>query len=111
MPSARCSILRYSYSTVLSPATVRLIPSIEPPDGLVQCSSICALPPGSVCQSPLIQLSCPMFAFSLFEVWLHTLVRQVKRTATVKKIPMSCSIRFRFKGGVLHAVLCKQSLL
>src|SRR4030095_12379870 len=54
MPSARCSIRRYSNSTVFSPATVRLIPIIVAPAACIQCSSICLLPPGAVCQSPEI---------------------------------------------------------
>src|ERR1043166_3071176 len=54
MSSPRFSIRRYSYSTVFSPGTVRLMPSIEPPAGGIQYSSICARPPVAVCHAPAI---------------------------------------------------------
>ena len=42
-----------SYSTVLPPATVRLTPSSDPPDGASQCSSI-VRPLASSRQQPLM---------------------------------------------------------
>lgn len=56
---------RYSKETVLPPATVRLMPSIEPPATRDQCSSICARP-RDVSQSPLIQAKPSILKAGLF---------------------------------------------